>query len=217
MTYLNNNEVRGIRDRLKDYEMCVTYADGVYRHLRFYSTTDPYPGNCSFDVVTWPGHAWIGGDWCRGYTISRENDMLTDFLDVLNISYGYWAEKMRLTSDVPIKRRSVLAYEKWVRDTAQEIAADYELCESDTQDIIEEYISLVDPDHPNVVSWGVLESLESMEFDVDRRLGKVVEVPLAISDAWELDFDEYTYGFLVACEGLRFAAEKWASHAEENR
>ena len=101
MTHINE-DIRNIRDRLRDYTMHVIHADGVYRHLRFHSTTDPHPGNCSFDVVTWPGHAWIGGDWCKGHTIAREHDMLTEFLNVTEISYNYWAEKMRLTSAVPV-------------------------------------------------------------------------------------------------------------------
>lgn len=214
MSHINYNDVKAIRENLANYEMRVLHTNGVYRHLRFHSPTDPFPGNCSFEVVTWPGHAWIGGDWCGGHTIAREPDMLTQFLNVTRISYDYWAEKMCLTSDVPITRRSELAYEEWVRDTARDLVSDYSLAESDTQDIIDAYMELIDPDHPNVVDWHKLETLGPLEFGVDDGAQDMVEVPLDISDAWELEFTEYTYDFLVACEGLRFAAEKWAERIE---
>lgn len=89
MTYINHDDLNAIRERLADYEMRVLHANGVHRHLHFQSTTDSFPGNCSFDVITWPGHAWIGGDWCGGHTIAREQDMLGDFLNVRHISYSY--------------------------------------------------------------------------------------------------------------------------------
>lgn len=214
MTYINRQALSDIRTRLADYEMKILHADGVYRRMLFYSTTDPFPGNCAFDVVTWPGHAWIGGDWCKGHAIAREHDMLTEFLNVNIISYGYWAEKMRLTRDTPVTQRSERAYEEWARETAWELAADYSLTESDTQDITDAYMDLVNPDHPNVVDWRDLENLDPLEFDAGRNFRDVVEVQLAISDAWELTFTEYTHDFLVACEGLRFAAEKWEERTQ---
>ena len=44
-----------------------------------------------------------------------------------------------------------------------------------------------------------------------------ITVSLAIDDAWELDFDAYLYDFLVACEGLRYAAQKWCEHEKEQQ
>lgn len=70
--------------------MTVLRDDGVDRHLRFKE-----PG-CSaywFDVITWGGRLYIGGD-CGTYVFARLTDMFAFFRsDRGGINPSYWGEK----------------------------------------------------------------------------------------------------------------------------
>lgn len=204
MSYINHDAVKSIRKRLVDYDMRVIRADGVYRHLHFHSTTDPLPGNCAFDVITWPGHAWIGGDWCDGHTIAREHDMLASFLNVRDVSYDYWAEKMHLASrNMGLTKPSATAADEWLTGHIDDLARERTLTDDDRRDIAQEY-RWEASDGNGTFSADSLQNMGTFSAEND------YEIDLSIDDAWELEFSEYTHDFLVACEGLRFAAAKWA-------
>jgi hypothetical protein len=75
----------------KDLELTVLHDDGLYRHLRFRSPN----GWFSYDLVTWPGHLYVGGG-LDGYTFVRLDDMFTFFADSNEgrINPSYWQEKI---------------------------------------------------------------------------------------------------------------------------
>lgn len=202
MSWVDKKAVKEIKARLATYAMKVVHEDGLYRHLYCYSTTDELPGNCSFEVVTWPGCATIYGDWCGAHTISREPDMLQDFLNVRGVSYGYWAEKMRLVGrHQQIIEPSEKACDLWLKAQIAAIKEDYDLTHTDLKDLREQYNWCRDGN--NIFDWQKLQKVG----DFFTENGDIIE--LSINDAWELDFTEYTYEFLIACEGLRFAANSW--------
>ena len=206
MPTTSKRDIEEISDRLNDYEMKVHHDDGLYRHLYFHSTTDPFPANCSFHVITWPGHACIHGDWCGAHTIAREPDMLKDFLNVRHIDHHYWAEKMSLVGrHQQITEESPEACHQWIAERLQEIEQEYDLKETDRFNIRNEYESCLDGN-------GILKWEDLQELGIYTTWEDCEEINLGIDDAWELDFTAYRHDFLVACEGLRYAAEKWTEY-----
>lgn len=77
-------------DAFAQHQMTVMHEDGVYRHLRFQR---PESWMYGFDIVTWPGHLYVGGD-IEDFTFARIHDM-ADFFDMKpDINPHYWAEKI---------------------------------------------------------------------------------------------------------------------------
>jgi hypothetical protein len=72
------------------HEMTVLRDDGVDRHLRF---KRPDSGIYWFDVITWGGRLYIGGD-CGTYVFARLDDMF-EFFRGHEINPQYWAEKVQ--------------------------------------------------------------------------------------------------------------------------
>jgi len=78
-----------------DHELTVVRDDGLYRHLRCQA-----PGTWSygFDIVTWPGYLFIGGD-VDDFVFARIPDMFEFFGDGTKYSGGinpsYWSEKLQ--------------------------------------------------------------------------------------------------------------------------
>ena len=131
--------------------------------------------------------------------------MLVDFLHVRNVDYRYWAEKMRMVGrHQTLTRESADICNEWIDERIAEIEADAPLSMFDRERIREEYESCMD-------DYDILRPSKLQDLP-DYLTCEGDEISLAIDDAWELDFSEYRYGFLVACEGLRYAAEKWAEH-----
>lgn len=72
------------------HQMTVLRDDGVDRHLRF---KRPDSSIYWFDVITWGGRLYIGGD-CGTYVFARINDMF-EFFRGHDINPQYWAEKVQ--------------------------------------------------------------------------------------------------------------------------
>jgi hypothetical protein len=78
-----------------EHEVTVLRDDGLYRHLRCQA-----PGTWiyGFDVVTWPGYLFIGGD-VEDFVFARISDMFEFFGDGTKyskgINPGYWSEKLQ--------------------------------------------------------------------------------------------------------------------------
>jgi hypothetical protein len=78
----------------KGLELTVLHDDGLYRHLRWRG-----PSCFWFELVTWPGHLYLGGD-VHDYAFSRTADMFEFFGAGLSgvkpedINPDYWAEKI---------------------------------------------------------------------------------------------------------------------------
>lgn len=113
---------------------------------------------------------------------------------------------MRLAGRHQILREtSSEACDRWIDQRMQDLAEEWPyLTEDELHDIRDEYESCFDGN--DILDWRQLEKLG--DFTTENH----GNIPLVISDAWELDFTEYTLDFLVACEGLRFAAKQWAKH-----
>lgn len=83
-----------------DHELTILRDDGVYRHLRCKA---PGMSIYWFDVVTWPGHLYIGGD-IDSYCFARIHDMFDFFGDGSKYSWGinpdYWAQKLTMTEQL---------------------------------------------------------------------------------------------------------------------
>lgn len=78
------------------HEMTVLRDDGIDRHLRFKS---PDTNACWFDVITWGGRLYIGGD-NGAYVFARLTDMFQFFRgDLGDINPTYWAEKVQASEE----------------------------------------------------------------------------------------------------------------------
>lgn len=93
------SEVR-VRQRFEketaEHAMTVLRDDGLYRHLRFRS---PETWAYGFDIVTWPGYLYIGGD-VEDYVFARTVDMFEFFAGDARDAGGtinphYWSEKLK--------------------------------------------------------------------------------------------------------------------------
>jgi hypothetical protein len=74
---------------VRDHEMAVVKDDGVHRHLTFRRPTSSV---FRFDLLTWPGHLCITGDYGT-YVFSRIPDMF-EFFRGHEINPRYWDEKL---------------------------------------------------------------------------------------------------------------------------
>lgn len=95
---MSRAEASKVREQfLKDvaqHEMTVLRDDGVDRHLRF---KRPDSSVYWFDIITWGGRLYIGGD-CGTYVFDRLPDMFQFFRrddeGRGRIDFRYWAEKI---------------------------------------------------------------------------------------------------------------------------
>jgi len=87
--------------RFGNFQLEIRHDDGLYRHLVF---RDPKTTMERFEIITWPRHLYVGGDW-EGFTFSRLEDMfeffrypdpfLTGKMGAPNrINPHYWSEKI---------------------------------------------------------------------------------------------------------------------------
>lgn len=75
----------------REFQLEILHDDGPYRHLTF-----GRPGSSMgrFELVTWPRHLSIGGDW-EGFVFARLEDMFQLFRSPSGqINPDYWAEKI---------------------------------------------------------------------------------------------------------------------------
>ncbi|MET3512777.1 hypothetical protein ABIC63_000542 [Pseudacidovorax sp. 1753] len=106
------------------HEMTVLRDDGVDRHLCF---KQPDSSIYWFDVITWSGRLYIGGD-CGTWVFNRLEDMFQFFRsDRGGINPSYWSEKLEATPERGAEEFSedrfiavVNEYRlRWVRDAAR--------------------------------------------------------------------------------------------------
>lgn len=106
------------------HEMTVLRDDGVDRHLRF-----KRPGSSIywFDIITWSGRLYIGGD-CGTWVFNRLEDMFQFFrTDRGGINPSYWSEKLEATPEKGAEEFSEDRFREvineyrlnWVRDAAR--------------------------------------------------------------------------------------------------
>ena len=96
--------------------MTILRDDGVNRHLRF-----KRPGSSTywFDIITWGGRLYIGGD-CGAWVFARLEDMFQFFRSERGgINPSYWSEKLEATPDK--------GAEEFSEDRFREVVNEYRL------------------------------------------------------------------------------------------
>ena len=198
-----NRIIQRIRKQLEDYQIEVKHHDGVYRHLE---CRNPAKGlECSFEVHSAPGIVTILGDWCKAYTLKREQDMLTEFLNTDEPNINYWAEKVqnrtRLeTTEYEFVLRRLFDYlDEWAdedMDTKTLDRCKYELGE---------WVDIEDP--------LLIEHLGNWRFMYqDAETGYLVKAEPFYSFGFEDAFwDVWTEEWIRVCELLRWTACKVAA------
>ena len=128
----NCTEKRFLKD-VKAHRMITIRYDGVNRHIRF-KRLGAY--TCHFDLITWPGHLCVTGDYGT-YVFSRINDMFEFFRPEKDYDYwephsdgklfinpDYWGQKLLSICKLggykefdkdAFKERVVTQYEEWTK------------------------------------------------------------------------------------------------------
>lgn len=188
---------RQLMNAVEKHEMTVLQDEGLYRHLRFKS---PDNGFYWFDLLTWPGHLYVGGD-IRSWVFARVPDMFTFFGGhVGRINPSYWSEKLKAPEYTAARHYSLEVFQQKVRaefeEVAPEIAGDLHILESMRFDLEQE---VLDDD------WGELED----ETVARLRLDRFESHGLHFYDTWEWDFSEWDHHFLLSCHAIVWGISKY--------
>lgn len=191
------NEQRALQQLLgsvKGHQMTVLQDQDVYRHLRFKS---PANGFYWFDLITWPGYLYVGGD-IESWVFSRVPDMFTFFGDrVGQINPGYWSEKLRAPRPDAARRYSADVFQRVVMEHFEEYASE-RLADADAirRDLQQE---VLDDD------WGELQD----ESYARLRLDRFKSHDFHFYDTWEWDFSEWDHHFLLSCHAIVWGIAKY--------
>lgn len=194
-----NQIIQRIRKQLEDYQIEVKHHDGVYRHLECYNPEEGW--NRSFHVYTAPYIVTILGDWCNAYTLKREPDMLTEFLNRSEPNVGYWAEKVQNRTE--LKTTDYKFVLRRLYDWLDEWADGYMNAETldECKRELEQWIDVDDPD--------LVRHLNDWEFCYRDKEGYIVEAePFRTFDYEDADWDVWTDEWIRVCELLRWTACK---------
>lgn len=114
------NELDIFTYSVKDHQLTIKRDDGVYRHLVL---KNPNSGDYWFEIVTWPGCLYMGGD-IGGFSFQRLTDMFEFFrASAMNINPGYWSEKLICGGQSPrdlIEEFNYAKFEKLVKEAFEE-------------------------------------------------------------------------------------------------
>ena len=179
-------------DAFGKHVLTIKHDDGLYRHLR---CSRPDTGVYAFDVVTWPGHLYVGGD-IDGFTFSRITDMF-EFFGEGPVNAHYWSEKLT-------NRRQ--PYEKFDPDSVKRVALEsvdgFGLDDAEVEAMraaISESIPHFDFEHE------AHEWLRDFEFDGH-----------SFSDTWEWSLRDFDPHFILSCEAIVWAIREY-THAKRRR
>jgi hypothetical protein len=191
------------------HEVTVLRDDGLYRHLRCQA---PDTWMYGFEIVTWPGYLFIGGD-IEDFVFARTADMFDFFekgsADSEGINPHYWAQKLQGADARSSggRKYTVEAFQfrilEWARGALQ--AWDEEAAEADRE---------WDDEHFAVYPHLLIGALEREVFPLhpyDER-----EAHAALDDwqwlfgeTWEWDLREFDPWFLWACHAIVWAIERY--------
>ncbi|WP_279106199.1 hypothetical protein [Mobiluncus curtisii] len=195
-----NQIIQRIRKQLEDYQIEVKHHDGVYRHLECYNPERGW--DRSFHVYTAPWTVTILGDWCSAYTLKREPDMLTEFLNRSKPNVGYWAEKVQnrtrlKTTDYKFVLRRLYDWLDYWADEDMD-AETLDECKRE----LAQWIDIDDPD--------LVRQLSDWCFSYrDKDDGGIIETAPFYSFTYEdADWDVWTEEWIRVCELLRWTACK---------
>ncbi len=175
-------------NNVKDHKINVIRDDGVYRHIKMSNGSF----NAQYDVLTWPGHLCITGDY-GSYLFARTEDMFGFFRTKSgSINPHYWAEKVLAESMFGdgIQEFSVDKF----RERVIEAATYYIEDEDKKAEIMEEIDELLHCESE-------FECEEAMmNFDSDK---------VDFTDFWEHDCKDYTFHFIWCLYAIVFAILKY--------
>lgn len=156
------------------HEMTVMHRQGLYRHLRFQAKGTWVYG---FDLVTWPGYLFVGGD-ISDYVFSRQRDMFEFFALDRDINPQYWAEK--ITPRIVTTAYDPTAVQRYV----DERIAD----EDDPEGMREQW-------NQHILIYGTDEEHAARTALNTFQFGS----RYPFQDAWEWDLHTWDHHFLLAC------------------
>lgn len=198
---------RQAKDAFADHEMTVLYEDGVYRHLRFQR---PGTWMYGFDIVTWPGHLYVGGD-IECFTFARLHDMTRFFSaasEPHDINPHYWAEKITSRSERDGTR--VYSEDSFRNRVAYEFD---QLAENGYEPDEEKAIRAAWADH---IFCRELH-YETAAHEALRDFGPVEVGPyrgFRFGDSWEWDLRDWDHHFLLTCFALVRGLGMYRDHRE---
>lgn len=190
------------------HQMLVLRDVGVDRHLRF-----KQPGSSTywFDVITWGGRLYIGGD-CGTWVFNRLDDMFQFFrTDRGRINPGYWAEKLEATPDKgaqefsPDRFRQVVNEYRlsWIREAARDGSLTREQRRELWEAVDNEVLD-------NLNDFGEHSAFQAAhEFTWKKRDGKSAWY---FCDFWDHNFNVFTERFLWNCHAIVWAIGQYDAH-----
>lgn len=177
-------------------EMTILREDGLYRHIRF---QQPGTAICWFDLITWPHHLVISGDF-DSFHFSREEDMFNFFEHCGNdhgINPGYWAEKIQGTAKArcysPELFRSTVVKHFW------ESRRNYR------GDTVELWRSI----NRNVLEYSEDEHQARAALIGFRHVDIKAKASFGFRDAWEWDFTDFDYHYLKSLHAIVFGIAQY--------
>jgi hypothetical protein len=188
------------------HQMTVVRDSGADRHLRF---RRPDSSAYWFDVITWGGRLYIGGD-CGAWVFDRVPDMFKFFRsDKGRINPGYWAEKLEATPDKGAKefsedrfREVINEYRvRWVRDAARE----GQLTKVQRRELWEEVDDRVFGalgDHGEHGAFQAAYDFSWKPEGTNRRAW-------SFDDLWDHSFTEHTSRYLWNCHAIVWAIQRY--------
>lgn len=202
---------------VEGHRMTVLKDEGLYRHVRFGK-----PNGSSmyrFDLVTWPGHLVITGDF-QDYHFARIADMFQFFRDnpdrgTLEINAHYWAEKL-VGHHQQYQRFSPERYRQLVVEHFREFCSTddhphHELWTSIHDELLDDAETIDDNEaHRRLQDfrYDLMERVEATRYrDGIVRVGATFE----FTDSWEWDLRDYDHHYLVSLYAIVWGISQWDS------
>ncbi len=168
-------------------------AGSPYRHLRFAAPKSRF---YYFDIVTWPGHLHVGGDFAP-YTFRRLHDMM-DFFNGTGINPGYWGEKVvcgQTKDDFDFE-----VYEEHIRNHLDDASGWYS---ESNQALIRDAV------HNRLIDLPPTDEREARELLDDFEVRLPSDRNFQFADTWEWDLGGYSHHFLMSCHAVAYAVREY--------
>lgn len=194
------------RQDVSRHVMKVLRDDGVDRHLRFQRPGD----SCYwFDIITWGGRLYIGGD-CGTWVFNRLHDMFEFFRSGNGrINPQYWAEKLEATPRKGAEefsedrfREVVNEYRvRWVRDAARDGVLTKEQ-RRELWEAVQDEVLVAVGDYGEHGAFQAANDFTWRANPGDRRTWY-------FDDFWDHRFTEHTNQFLWNCYAIVWAIQRY--------
>lgn len=191
---------------VKGHVMTVVRDDATGRHLRFAE-----PGNSCywFDILTWSGRLYIGGD-CGTYVFDRTQDMFKFFrADNGRINPQYWAEKVEASDRDGVSRFEWATFERDVKQyfdgrwDVSDLSAD---ADEDDRKVYDEQCAKRDACWTEVQ--GELSQAEQDEYGACGFIRDFNHEGWHFED-WEGESKEFTHRFIWNCRAIVWAISQY--------